>query len=98
MQLCSILSSVNTVPVMFADMVEAHHAILKTFASQHDIAAILVEGVPRAFCAGNYFRALSWYPFCGTSAFVNQGPLHARSMRKCCMSSYDSIGDGRKLQ
>ncbi len=34
------------------DMVEAHHAALKTFASQHDIAAILVEGVPRAFCAG----------------------------------------------
>ncbi len=64
------------VPVMFADMVEAHHAALKTFASQHDIAAILVEGVPRAFCAGEHSR--------GTTSVahlcIHGRTLHARSV------------------
>ncbi|BDA49536.1 3-hydroxyisobutyryl-CoA hydrolase, mitochondrial [Coccomyxa sp. Obi] len=46
---------------MDADMVEAHHASLKTFASQHDIAAILVEGVPRAFCAGGDIKSIREY-------------------------------------
>jgi hypothetical protein len=33
-------------------MVEAHHAALKAFSAREDVAAMLVEGVPRAFCAG----------------------------------------------
>jgi hypothetical protein len=54
MQMLPRLAALHTILMWscVTEMVEAHHAALRTFASQEDIAAILVEGVPRAFCAG----------------------------------------------
>ena len=35
-----------------ADMVEAQHNALAAFSADDSIGAILVEGTPKAFCAG----------------------------------------------
>ena len=37
-----------------ADMVEAQHNALAAFSADDNIGAILVEGTPKAFCAGAF--------------------------------------------
>ena len=37
-----------------ADMVEAQHNALTAFSADDSIGAILVEGTPKAFCAGAF--------------------------------------------
>ena len=37
-----------------ADMVEAQHNALTGFSADDSIGAILVEGTPKAFCAGAF--------------------------------------------